>query len=105
MEKSQYQIPFDKNGNQLEYYNLYNNSFPTLQDNYEFNDTLLYQTYGRGRSSITFVFKRQSTGKNVSMFVSDLHNAIPYLRNGCLSGKFTFVKKGRNYGCKLVQAI
>jgi hypothetical protein len=99
MVKGSYQIPFDKDGNQLDYIWGMNE----LLDNFVFNDTLSFKKYGRGRSSITFEFIRESNGKTVSMFVSDFSAIVKELVDGKISGEFTFVKKGANFGCKKVK--
>lgn len=99
MSKSgNYQIPFDDEGNQLDYGNGYFRG-TNFVDNFIFEDTLEYEHFGRGRSSITFTFKRQN-GKTVSVFASNLVEFIPHFVDGKISGRFTFVKKGQNYGCK-----
>jgi len=59
--------------------------------------------YGRGRSAVGFEMVR-SNGKTVNMFVSDFHIVIPHMVNGKVTGRFTFIKKGQNYGCKLLEA-
>lgn len=96
-----YQIPFHKNGNQLEYNEYWN---PSLEwrDNFEFHDTLALSNYGRGRSSVTFIMER-SNGCFVSVFVSDFFDMASHkdFKAGQITGEFTFTKKGQNYGCKL----
>jgi hypothetical protein len=94
-----YQIPFDADGNQQDYAMNYHWSTTKMVDNFIFEDTLEYEHFGRGRSSITFTFKRQN-GKTVSVFASNLVEFIPHFVDGKISGRFTFVKKGTNYGCK-----
>jgi hypothetical protein len=97
-----YKIPFDKDGNQLEYEMSYRGQQPVMIDNHTFEDELTFYTYGRGRSSVTFTFFRGSNGKYVSMFVSDFSKIIPLLADGKIKGTFTFTKKGANYGCKWI---
>ena len=108
---SNYQIPFDKSGNQQDYpsswyvgeYPNHKAVGPNFVDNFEFTDTLTYRTYGKGRSSIGFEMVR-SDGTTVNMFVSDFHIVISHMVNGKVTGRFTFIKKGMNYGCKLLEA-
>ena len=108
---SNYQIPFDKNGNQQDYpkswyEGVYPNNKrigPNFVENFEFNDTLTYRMYGKGRSAIGFEMVR-GNGTTVNMFVSDFHVAIPHMVSGRIKGRFTFIKKGQNYGCKLLEA-
>ena len=93
-----YQIPFNKAGDQLAY--------PTRDcmwnDNYEFDDTLELVDWDRGRSSVTFIMKRQSNGQKVCVFVVDFYNMSFRMNNGTVTGRFVFTKKGANYGCKLI---
>lgn len=98
MAKTNYKIPFDKNGNQMDYEGY---GLDEMVDNFEFEDTLTFQSYGRGRSSVTFTFKRVN-GKTVSMFVSDFADIVGKMNHGHITGRFTFSKKGQNYGCKMV---
>lgn len=100
MAKGNYQIPFDDKGNMLTYdwgYNVIHHV-----DNHEFEDELEYVDYGRGRSSVTFKFKRLQTGTTVEFFVSTFSDIIPHINEGKIHGRFTFVKQGSNYSCKLL---
>jgi len=99
MATGDYKIPFDSAGNQLDYAGY---GCAEMRENFEFNDTLTFQSYGRGRSSVTFTMKRFGTNTNVSMFVSDFSDIVNKMNHGAITGTFTFVKKGQNYGCKLV---
>lgn len=111
MAKGDYKIPFS-DGNQLDYpnctYGPYVSgvgckSFPCeMVDNFEFEDTLKFESYGKGRSSVTFNMRRQSNGKKVTMFLSDFAEIVPFMVGGCLYGLFTFTKRGQNYGCKRI---
>jgi hypothetical protein len=113
-KKGDYQIPFDKDGNQQDYperqwYCKGDKSYykyPEWRDNVEFEDTLTLETYGRGRSSVTFTMRRKN-GKTVSVFVSDFcdmakSRAFGEFDAGAITGRFTFCKKGANYGCRMV---
>ena len=95
----QYPIPFDGDGNLLSY------PYGTEEwrDNYVFEDTLTYVTYYRGRSSVTIGFK-DSNGCSYEMFISDFDELITSkgLFGKSVRGKWTFVKKGQNYGIKAV---
>lgn len=125
-KKGIYDIPFDRNGNQQDYpekwavdtgetkkypnsmdpereYPVYRYEGPNWKTNFEFEDTLELVSYGRGRSSITFNFRR-TDGTTVSMFVSDFFEVVFKMKEGKVAGRFTFVKKGQNYGCKMVEA-
>lgn len=115
-------IPFDRNGNLLDY------SYRGITEeekenervehfwgdgslievfvpNFEFEDTLLFERFSRGRSSVKAHFVSCSTSKKYEMFISDLEDVIKAncLINGKINGKFTFAKKGQNYGVKLLK--
>lgn len=96
-----YKIPFNKNGNMVDYPIRWNENCE-WKDNYIWDDILEYSSYGRGRSSISFKFKSKMNGKEYYMFVSDFDNIICELNKGMIKGNFTFVKKGKNYGIKKV---
>lgn len=100
MSKGNYQIPFDKDGNQLAYPETWRGL--EWRDNTPFNDVLTYEGYGRGRSSATLKFKT-SLGMRVEFFMSDFDDVVPHMKNGVIRGRFEFVKKGQNYGCKLLE--
>lgn len=73
--------------------------------NFEFGDTLVFKHFSRGRSSVKAHFESLYTGKKYEMFISDIEDVIlnNHLMNGCISGRFTFVKKGQNYGVVLLK--
>ena len=101
-----YQIPFDDQGNQQHYpSNIYRDGKiigPVFKDNEEFEDALIYDGYSRGRSAAYFNFERKSTGTNVTVFLTDFEDMIPIMVNGGITGRFTYTKRGQNYGVKLV---
>lgn len=74
-----------------------------LVPNYEFDATLRYENYYRyrGISSVSFMFLDELNNR-YSVFLSDFTDMLPYMTGGVVKGKFTFVKKGANYGIKLV---
>lgn len=96
----QYDIPFDDKGNQLDYPGW---GLSNWKPNFEFEDTLKLEGFGRGRSSVTFRMRR-TDGTTVSVFVSDFYDMAlaGAFKAGTITGRFTFVKKGANYGCKLI---
>ncbi|MGJ4945102.1 hypothetical protein ACQR1W_31390 [Bradyrhizobium sp. HKCCYLS1011] len=112
MPKGQYQIPFDKDGNQQHYAE---GSWitgengrpqrvgPEWRDNAPFVTTLTYVGYSRGRSAAYFDFKDHN-GKLVVVFLKDFEDMIPHLVKGSVSGSFKFIKRGMNYGCQLIEA-
>lgn len=73
-----------------------------FKPNFEFYDTLQYIGYSRGRSSIKIQFICLSCGTTVEMFISDFDDMMERegLHGKHVSGRFTFVKRGKNYGVK-----
>ena len=69
-------------------------------DNFEWEDILEYETYGRGTSAAHLYFKSTITGKSYQMFLKDFGNISKRLVDGKVSGKWTFCKRGQNYGIK-----
>lgn len=100
LAKNEYKIPFDHDGNQLHYpdYKRFE-----MRDNYVFEDTLEFRDYSRGRSAAYFNFAKESDGREVTVFLKDFCEIVKYMINGKITGKFTFTKRGENYGCKLVK--
>ncbi len=96
-----YKIPF-RDGNQLSYPETWRSDYEMV-DNFEFTDTLTYQDFYRGRSAAGFEFIKKSDGKTVSMFMKDFTDAIPLMIEGRLTGRFTFVKRGQNFGCTMIK--
>ena len=102
LEKKKIQIPFDEQGNQMHHpYDF--GCFKEYRDNYEFFSTLAFSCFCRGRSAAYAKFKNTS-GMICTMFLKDLEEAIPYMKNGVITGLFTFVKRGQNYGVRLVKS-
>lgn len=104
-KKGLYQIPFDPNGNQQDYPSDtgWNPRIPpTWVDNFEFVDTLTYVHYTQGRSAVGFTFKRTDE-TTVNVFISDFSEMLPFMKLGTITGRFTFVKKGKNYGCTIIE--
>lgn len=73
--------------------------------NYEFEDVLSFEYFSRGRSSVKAHFVSENTGLKYEMFISDFEDVLKSNRiaNCRIKGKFTFVKKGQNYGVMLVE--
>lgn len=104
-KKGQYQIPFDTNGNQLDYPMEYWRTAQNVWvDNFEFVDTLTYVEYHQGRSAVGFTFKRTDE-TTVNVFISDFSAMLPFMKLGTIAGRFTFVKKGKNYGCTMIEPL
>lgn len=96
-----YKIPFDEDGNMMTYADSWCKAHEE-KDNYEWMDELVYTDYSKGRSAVNFEFTSRKTGKIYSMFLSDFCRSIVFLKDASLSGIFTFVKRGANYGVKLI---
>lgn len=79
----------------------YYDSGLNLVPNYEFDATLRYEDYYRGRSSVSFMLVDEANNR-YSVFLSDFTEMLPHMVGGVIKGKFTFVKKGANYGIKYV---
>jgi hypothetical protein len=88
---SNYQIPFDKDGNQLSYPDWRHNEW---RDNYEFSTTLKIIDIERGRSAARFILEDEE-GHTYQMFMKDMMNL---LQGQKLEGNWTFCKRGSNYG-------
>ena len=120
-------IPFDRNGNLLDYsyWGLNAEEEKVCKENgkvehfwgdgtisevfvpnFEFEDTLIFKHFSRGRSSVKAHFESQFTGTKYEMFICDLEDVIKanYFVTK-LSGRFTFVKRGQNYGIKLCDEV
>ena len=102
-----YKIPFSKNG-QLQYADSYVEKFTEgfrWVDNYTFEAVLTYVGYSRGRSAAGFKFKDNSY--EYYMFMTDMDDVLKNktLYKGRVSGKWTFIKRGMNYGIKLAEEV
>ena len=118
-------VPFDRCGNMLGYsyygistdeekicketgrFEIFNRNGTLVEvfvPNFEFEDTLIFKNFSRGRSSVKAHFESRFTGKKYEMFICDLEDVIKsnYFITK-LSGRFTFVKRGQNYGIMLLK--
>ena len=71
-------------------------------NNYEFTDTLVYSGYSRGRSAAYFNFKSKTDERNYTVFLTDFEEMVFKMANGEITGKFTFCKRGQNFGLKMI---
>jgi len=110
MAKQPLEIPFDPVTGNMQTYPTDRHSWegtahfvhgPIWTPNFTFNATLKFKEYTRGRSSVGFMFVDESTNHEYSMFVKEFTEIVPKLVNGTLTGTFTFVKRGANYGFKM----
>lgn len=120
LQKPPIQVPFDDEGNQLHYplhrwaYNPnhpdansggYYRQDPIIKDNYEFMATMKFEDIQRGRSAAYFHLT-DAQGKKYTMFMTDLLDLLKRARrieSGEVTGKWTFCKRGANFGVKLVE--
>lgn len=100
-----YEIPFDKDGNQVSYKRHWVSYEDVDVPNFEFEDTLVLKDYAKGRSAVTISWVRESNGKEVTMFLSDFIPVAKVMCGGKIKGRFTFVKKGSNFGCTLLEVL
>lgn len=107
-KKGDYQIPFDEDGNQLHYPEIWiwgqdgKRQEVQWRDNERFATVLTYDNFYRGRSAAGFVFK-DPQGHCVTFFMRDFEDIIPHMKNGEVDGTFEFIKRGANYGCRIVK--
>ena len=78
------------------------NGFVEVQ-NYQFEDTLEYNGYSRGRSAAYLNFVSKVTGRKYTMFLTDFDTyAVNKMEKGIIQGWFTFSKRGKNFGLTIV---
>ena len=94
-------IPFDKNGNMLEYVGY--GDPEEWRDNREFPATLRVETYERGRSAVRVIMADCATGARYPMFISDFVDMAKSTRikYGEVGGRWIGGKKGSNFGLRL----
>lgn len=93
MSKS-FLVPLDKDGNQHSYLNGYFQEFS--KEPWEFEDTLTYTGFSRGRSSLNIQWKGQKTKVTYESGMSLLNEALleGKVKGNNITGKFTFKKQG-----------
>lgn len=95
-------IPFDQHGNPVPF--APNADAVVWKDNEPFRATLIFKGFQRGRSAAHAIYAKDDDPTwEVAMFLSDLKTVIEL---GCkpqrIQGRFAFVKRGQNYGIKLL---
>ena len=105
-------IPFEHEGHLMDYVgytyedmqkenhvSVYLKNRVIWKDNYEFESTLTFTSYGRGRSSATFQLTDEN-GVNYNVFMSDMFKIVTTknINEGKVYGKWCFRKQGQNYG-------
>ena len=103
MAKKEYKIPFF--GNQmLSYVDKWMEDRDGFEwrDNYSFESKMTIEDYGRGRSAVT-IYLLDELNNRYEVFISDFIEMMKKLEvsEGSFYGKFTFCKKGKNYGLQL----
>lgn len=69
-------------------------------ENFIFTDSLKYKSYSRGRSAAYFEFERLSSKTEVTVFLKEFEDIVPHMNKGVVKGRFTFCKRGQNFGCR-----
>jgi hypothetical protein len=100
--KEKHLAPFDDKGNLLGYNDWKAKEYRDVTK--PFFAHLKYVGYGRGRSSIVFEWQDVISGAMYEMFVSDLDDLLrrPQAEGISIKGHWQVVKKGANYGIKLL---
>lgn len=95
--------PFDKDGNLLHYARPlgYQSEHVEWHDAGRFNATMRYSHYARGRSAAYMVFLDEYNHK-YPMFLTDFDAVVYVLQNGAVTGDWAVVKRGQNFGIRLV---
>ena len=97
------EIPFHK-GKFVNYVERHMKDDIEWRSNYEFDTIMTLDSINRGRSAANFTVT-DSDGNSYIMFMKDLFDACQnsVISKGEIAGKFTFCKRGTNYGVKLVK--
>lgn len=93
--------PVDANGNMLGY-DRYGSKRTGEKDIVEFEETMTFQHYTQGRSSLRFILK-DSKGGEWSMMAQCIDYFVKHSINGVLSGKWIMCKRGQNYGLLIIE--
>lgn len=84
------------------------------RDNYEFDECLEIYGFVRGCSSAVMILRpADDHGKDFNyvnsiyyqVFLTDSKEIIQHMIHGVIYGKWTFVKRGENFGIKLVKVL
>ena len=113
---SKYKVSFDENGNHITWDSSMNWKISKQVDNYEFEDTLEYIGYEKGRSALNIKWKSRQNNKTYYSGITMLNNILIgdtkcVLRTRILNdkqpftivGKFTFQKQGTSVLLKEVK--
>jgi hypothetical protein len=96
-------IPFDQHGCPMPYVG-YRESGVIWEENKPFHAQLSFVRFERGRSAVRALYvKDDDSTYEAAMFLSDFEKVIQRgLAPQHLTGRFEFVKRGANYGIKLL---
>ena len=110
MTKKQLRIPF-KDGKPCKWVK---DDHDEERDNYEFEECLEIHGFVRGCSSAVMILRPANDhgedfnyAKSVyyQVFLTDSKEVIQNMMHGIIYGKWTFVKRGENFGIKLVDVL
>lgn len=110
MEKKKLKIPF-KDGKPCKWVK---DVHDEERDNYEFDECLEIYGFVRGCSSAVMILRpADDHGKDFNyvnsiyyqVFLTDSKEIIQHMIHGVIYGKWTFVKRGKNFGIKLVKVL
>lgn len=96
-------IPFDQHGSPVPYCRFGEDSY-VWETNKPFKTTLVFKRFERGRSAAHAIYAKGDDPQwEVTIFLSDLEDVIAQgFAPLYLTGHFEFVKRGQNYGVKLI---
>ncbi|MEG2707338.1 MAG: hypothetical protein RR959_08355 [Erysipelotrichaceae bacterium] len=94
--------PVDINGNMLDYDGYGVNTRFGEKDIVEFEETMTFLYYTKGRSSLRFILE-DSKGGIWSMMAQCIDTFVQKSANGKLTGKWIMCKRGANYGLLIVE--
>ena len=93
--------PVDENGDMLEY-DGYGYARSGEQEIVEFEATMKFKQYTKGRSSLRFLLEDEEGGK-WSMMAQCVDDFVERSVNGVVTGKWIVCKRGANYGLLLIK--
>lgn len=93
--------PVDEKGNMMEY-DGYGSKRSGEKDIVEFEETMTFKYYTKGRSSLRFILV-DSQGREWSMMAQCIDSFVQRSINGVLTGKWIMCKRGQNYGLLIVE--
>lgn len=109
-KKPTYQIPFTKDGKLFNYVGMYGTKPEDIvwKENVSFAADMVYEGYGRGRSSALVYLRNTYTEEVNPMFLTSFDDLMKAGRatirpDGSIkfTGKWDFCKKGENYAMKM----